>query len=87
LKISGVEQFAGVSVAYAEIPGGNTFDSSRNGYAVRRVNGASIKVRSFYNPDTFTLGGSTTTNFDNLRRWIERYNTTTTETFDAGGNY
>lgn len=87
LKISGVEQFAGVSVAYAEIPGGNTFDSSRNGYAVRRVNGASIKVRSFYNPDTFTLGGSNTTNFDNLRRWIERYNTTTTETFDAGGNY
>lgn len=86
LKINGIEQIGGVTVAYAELPGGATFDASRNNYAVRRVSGASIKVRAFYNPDTWNLGGDPATNFDRLRKWTERYYTTTTETFDAGGN-
>lgn len=86
LKISGIEQIGGVTVAYAELPGGATFDASRNNYAVRRVNGASIKVRAFFNPDTWSLGGDPATNFDRLRKWTERYYTTTTETFDAGAN-
>jgi type II secretory pathway pseudopilin PulG len=86
LKISGIEQIGGVTVAYAELPNGATFDASRNNYAVRRVNGASIKVRAFYNPDTWQLGSDPATNFDRLRKWTERYYTTTTETFDAGGN-
>ncbi len=86
LKISGVESIGGVTVAYAEVPGGLNFDASRNNYAVRRVNGASIKVRAFYNPDTWSLGTDAGTNFDRLRKWTERYYTTTTETFDAGGN-
>jgi type II secretory pathway pseudopilin PulG len=85
LKIDGVEQIGGVTVAYAQLPSGSTFDPSRNNYAVRRVNGASIKVRSFYNPDSFALSGNNTTNFERIQRWLQRMNVTTTETFDAGG--
>lgn len=87
MQISGIESILGVTVAYAELPAGLTFDRTRNNYAVRRVNGASVKVRAFYNPDSFFLSGTPGANFDSVRRWVERYNTTTTETFDAGGNY
>ena len=87
LKINGVQTIGNTTVAYAELPNGAKFDRSRNNYAIRRVNGASIKVRAFYNPDTFQVGADSLDNFNRLRRWIERYNTTTTETFDAGGNY
>ncbi|QYK52127.1 MAG: hypothetical protein KF824_07630 [Fimbriimonadaceae bacterium] len=86
LKISGIESIGGTTVAYAELPPGVTFDASRNNYAVRRVEGASVKVRSFYNPQRFNLSASTTENFARLARWSQFFKVTQTETFDAGGN-
>ncbi|MBX3114015.1 MAG: hypothetical protein KF836_05560 [Fimbriimonadaceae bacterium] len=86
LRIAGIESIGGVTVAYAELPAGVTFDASRNNYAVRRVEGASIKVRSFYNPQRFNMTSSTTENFERLARWTQTYSITQTETFDAGGN-
>ncbi len=86
LRISGIESIGGVTVAYAELPAGATFDASRNNYAVRRVEGASLKVRSFYNPQRFNLSGTTTENFERLALWSRTYKVSQTETFDAGGN-
>lgn len=86
LKINGIEQISGTTVAYAELPNGATLDASRNNYALRRVNGSSIKVRGFFNPDSFQLGSDTVDNYDRLRKWTERYSVNTTEAFDAGGN-
>lgn len=86
LKISGIEQIAGTTVAYAEVPGGATLDASRNNYALRRVTGSSVKVRGFFNSDAFTFGPDTVANYDKVRRWTERYSVTSTEAFTDGGN-
>src|SRR5690606_28641208 len=55
-RITGREDFGGGSVAYAQLPAGMAFDFTRNGYAVRRVRGASLKVRVLWNPASFVLG-------------------------------
>lgn len=86
-KIAGIEAIGGVTLAYVQLPAGDVFDSSRNGYAVRGVEGASIKVRSFYNPQRFQIVVDTAQNFENITRWTQFYRLTSTETFDAGGNY
>jgi len=85
-RISGVETIGGISVAYAQLPAGSNFDFARNGYAVRRVKGASIRVRSYFNPETFTLGSDSARNFTRFQDWAENWRTTDTETYDAGAN-
>lgn len=84
-RITGREDFAGGSVAYAQLPAGMVFDFTRNGYAVRRVRGASLKVRVLWNPATFVLGSDQLENFNRFMRWAESWRKTETESFEAGG--
>lgn len=81
-KLSGRETIAGVTLAYAEMPG--DFDFAPTGYAVRRVAGASLKMRAFWNPQTFLLNGDQARNFEEVKRWTQTWHKVETETFDAG---
>lgn len=66
-------------------PNAMQFDYT-NGYAVRRVRGASVSVRVLWNPATFRLNGPT--DADNLRAleiWMRSMRKTDTETFLIGG--
>ena len=81
-KLSGRETIAGVTLAYAEMPG--NFNFAPTGYAVRRVAGASLKMRAFWNPQTFSLNGDQAGNFDRIKLWTQTWHKVETETFDAG---
>lgn len=60
------------------------FDFS-NGYAVRRVRGATVNVRAVWNPNSFLLGTDQEENFRRYIRWTEGWRKTRTETFLMGG--
>ncbi len=83
-KINGKETIAGTTLAYAEVPG--NFDFSQTGDAVRRVSGASLKVRAFFNPQTFLLTSDQADNFERIKRWSQTWHKVETETFDSGAN-
>lgn len=83
-RISGTETILGQTLAYVELPSGNAFDFTRNGYAVRRVLGASLRVRAFRNPESFQLTGTGAENFERFVRWSQRWTRVETETFDSG---
>ncbi|MDI9637281.1 hypothetical protein QPK87_10145 [Kamptonema cortianum] len=95
-RIAGRESIGGAIFSYAELPIGHAFDASLTdldagdpvdtGYAVRRVQGASIKVRALWNPEFFNLTGNNQENFNRLVRWAQSWKRVETETFDAGAN-
>lgn len=60
------------------------FDFS-NGYAVRRVSGASVTVRVLWNPDVFALTNVARDNLVGLDRWMRGWRKTSIETFLMGG--
>lgn len=56
-----------------------------NGYAVRRVRGASVGVRAMWNPLTFILTADPAVNFSRYQAWERGWRRTRTETFLMGG--
>lgn len=59
-----------------------------NGYAVRRVRGASVRVRVLWNPEGFILTNDTSANYNQaLERWSRGWRRVETETFLTGGQY
>lgn len=51
------------------------------GYAVRSVRGASVGVRVFWNPSSFTLTGDSNSNLVKMNTWLGQMRRITTETF------
>jgi len=84
-QISGRESFGGGTVAYVQLPAGYAFSYVQNGYAVRRVRGASMRVRVLWNPSTFFLGSDQIENFSRFMTWAESWRRIETESFEAGG--
>jgi hypothetical protein len=56
-----------------------------NGYAVRRIRGASVGVRALWNPLTFTLTADSAENFRRYQTWERGWRRSRTETFLMGG--
>lgn len=56
-----------------------------NGYAVRRIRGASVGVRSLWNPLTFTLTADPVENLRRYESWQRGWRRSRTETFLMGG--
>lgn len=87
-RIDGVENVRGADLAYADIRGraglGAVFDFSNN-YAVRRVRGASLKVRVLWNPARFNLVTDEVANYNALEEWMRSWRKTETESFRTGG--
>jgi len=84
-QISGRQSFAGGTLAYVQLPAGYSFSFAQNGYSVRRVRGASMKVRVLWNPTSFTLGTDQADNFNRFMKWAESWRRIETESFEAGG--
>lgn len=86
-QISGVERLGAFSMAFADITqragAGAVFDFG-NGYAVRGVRGASLKVRVMWNPAHFSLIADEAENFTRLDEWMRNWRRTETETFLEG---
>jgi len=89
IQISGVENVGGVDLAYAEtwdkVPNG-AFDASQ-GYSIRRVKGASLKVRVMWNPTSFILGLDPIKNYEELEVWMRSWRRTDNETLQIGGRH
>ncbi|HRI42951.1 MAG TPA: hypothetical protein PLL78_03630 [Fimbriimonadaceae bacterium] len=56
-----------------------------NGYAVRRVRGASVGVRAMWNPLVFNVGEDPTENMNRYHEWERGWRKSRTETFLMGG--
>ena len=84
LLLGGRETIAGVPVAYYQLAPGLSFDFATNGYAVRRVRGASLKARVLWNPSSFTLSTDQVQNYQNFLTWAQSWRKVTTESFEAG---
>lgn len=56
-----------------------------NGYAVRRVRGASVGVRAMWNPLVFNLGEDPVDNMNRYQQWERGWRKSRTETFLMGG--
>lgn len=82
LQVDKVDPVLGV--AYATLPNGATFDYT-TGYAVRFVRGVSLRVRSLWNPDSFTLGPDQDKNFESFQNWARSWRKVNTETIEIGG--
>ncbi|MCW5937836.1 MAG: hypothetical protein KIT11_11085 [Fimbriimonadaceae bacterium] len=76
------------NVAYADIRGragqSTVFDFSQ-GYAARRVRGASVKVRVLWNSSYFSLTGDPEQNYRSLEEWMRSYRRSETESMQVGG--
>lgn len=83
-RISGKEDFGGLVLAYVELPPGRTFDFSV-AEPVKRVKGASMKVRVLWNPGTFAIGGTPAANLESFLNWHRGWRRVETETF-VGAN-
>ena len=91
-SIDGVETLLGVPHAYMNIRAKTqnapadviSFDYSRNGYAVLKVKGASVKVRVLWNPDSFQVSTDNADNYNKLETWMRSYRKVETEGFIAG---
>lgn len=68
----------------SKAPDATGFDYS-NGYAVRRISGASVSVRVLWNPESFILGPDGAENFRSLERWSRAWRRISVETFLLGG--
>ncbi len=76
----------GTGLPYIQLPTGLTFDFTKNnGYAVRRVRGASLRVRVLWNPSSFILGVDQATNYNNMMTWAQQWRRVETDSFEAGG--
>ena len=77
----------GLGLAYLDISTklpGATFDTAL-GYAVRRVRGASMKVRVLWNPASFRLSNDTADNYNRLEEWMRSYRRIETQSFSVRG--
>lgn len=78
----------GLNLAYADIrdkaAAGSVFDFSQ-GYAVRGIRGASMKVRVLWNPTFFRLVSDGPTNYARLEEWQRSYRRTETQSFAVRG--
>lgn len=77
----------GLGLAYLDISTklpGATFDATL-GYAVRRVRGASMKVRVLWNPASFRLSNDTADNYNRLEEWMRSYRRIETQSFSVRG--
>ena len=87
-QITGIENVNGLDLAYADIhdktPGAAVFDWSQ-GYSVRRVRGASLKVRVLWNPASFKLENDTAQNYKELEVWMRSWRKTENESLQIGG--
>ncbi len=87
-QIGGIEPVAGGTMAYVDVTDrvgpGATFDFS-NGYAVRRVRGASMRVRVLWNPTSFAFASDEAANYRLLENWMRSWRKIETESFIAGG--
>jgi hypothetical protein len=88
LIIDRVENIAGRDHAYAELsqllgPGG-ALDFSQ-GYAVRRVRGASLTLRALYNDAQFNLTPDPVENYTRLEVWARTWRKHESETYVLGG--
>lgn len=84
--VTGIENVRGTDLAYLDITtrGGTVFDYANN-YAVRRVRGASVKVRVLWNPSTFLLSTDDVANYNSLEEWMRNWRRTEIEGFRPGG--
>lgn len=87
LQIAGRETIGGISLAYAEVwdKAPNAIFDGSQGYTVRRVRGASLKVRVMWNPASFILTGDPVKNYDELEVWMRNWRKTDNETLQIGG--
>jgi type II secretory pathway pseudopilin PulG len=81
-QVRGPVSVRGTDVAYIDV--GGQLDFSQ-GYAVRRVRGASIKLRVMWNPTQFKLGADQVANYNALELWLRSTRVTETEAFQVGG--
>ncbi|MBX3096482.1 MAG: hypothetical protein KF812_06430 [Fimbriimonadaceae bacterium] len=85
-QIEGIEP--GINLAFAsldQIDTGAVFDFTQ-GYAVRNVQGASLKVRVLWNPAFFSVvGGTGAQNFERLEEWMRSYRRVETQSFATKG--
>jgi hypothetical protein len=86
-EISGIQNILGIDVAYADVRGkagaGAVFDFSQ-GYSVRRVRGASVKVRTLWNPGAFLLSTDQVANYNNFEEWARNWRRTENQSFPVG---
>lgn len=87
--IAGVERVGPRSMAFVDITQragpGAVFDFT-NGYAVRGVRGASLKVRVMWNPAFFSFVQDEVENYSRVEQWMRNWRRTETETFLEGRN-
>lgn len=87
-QIVGIENINGRDLAYADIwdktPTGTLFDWSQ-GYSVRRVRGASLRVRVMWNPASFRLDTDPVKNYSELEVWMRNWRKTENESLQIGG--
>lgn len=87
-QISDQQNVLGVQLAFIDIRSklgpGAVFDYG-NGYAVRRVRGASATVRVLWNPTQFALGGDELENYNRLEQWMRSTRRIETESFVMSG--
>ncbi|HXH59966.1 MAG TPA: hypothetical protein VNI20_01265, partial [Fimbriimonadaceae bacterium] len=88
LLIENVENLLGIDHAYADlftiIGAKSVFDFS-NGYAVRRVRGASMTLRVLHNNSIFNLSADPVANYDRLELWSRNWKRSETESYVLGG--
>ncbi len=76
------------NVAFVDIRGkmgpNTVFDFSR-GYAVRRVRGASMRVRAVWNPGSFALGTDPVANYAALEFWSRSWRRNESQSMQVGG--
>jgi hypothetical protein len=88
LIIDRVENVMGRDHAYAEVGplmgAGSAFDYSQ-GYAVRRVRGASLTVRVLSNSAMLSLTPDPVLNYERLEVWARTWRRHETESFVLGG--
>lgn len=87
-QIVGIERVNGRDLAFAELwdkAPGALFDWSQ-GYAARRVRGASLKVRVMWNPASFYLEqNDDVKNYSELELWMRNWRRTENESLQVGG--
>jgi hypothetical protein len=87
-QVDGIERVVGVSLAFIDITGkvpAQAVFSYANGYAVRGVKGASMKVRALWNPGYFSFTNDPIENYRRVEVWARGWRKTETESFLAGG--
>lgn len=67
-------------------PTATAFDFG-NGYAVRYVRGASLVVRTLWNPAMFTVASNNTQNWENFVLWSRTWKRNTVDTYLQRGDY